>query len=58
MFPNWTGWKTVKALLFVAGGFIPLVPTTYQTLANVTLAAIGTIVVTLSGSPIGPTVSK
>jgi hypothetical protein len=58
MFPNWTGWKTVKVGLFVLGGFIPLVPAQYQTLASTALAALGSVVVVLSGTSVGPTVTK
>ncbi len=55
MFPNWTGWKTVKALLFVAGGVLPSVlPSQYQALAAAIVAGIGGVVVVLSGTSIGP----
>lgn len=55
MFPNWTGWKTVKALLFVAAGVVPsLVPAQYQAIASAVLGGIGSIVVVLSGTNAGP----
>lgn len=54
MFPNWTGWKTVKALLFVASGFVSVVPTQYQTIYSAVVAAVGSIVVVLSGTNAGP----
>jgi len=54
MFPNWTGWKTIKTILFVATGFVTLVPQQYQQLVSVSLAAIGSIVVVLSGTNAGP----
>lgn len=55
MFPNWTGWKTVKTLLFVAAGIVPsLVPSQYQALASAILGGIGSVVVVLSGTNSGP----
>jgi len=57
-FPNWTGWKTVKLVLALATGLLPIVPPAYSTLATETLAAIASIVVTLSGTSMGPTVTK
>ena len=55
MFPNWTGWKTVKGLLFVLGGLVPvLVPASYQALASGIVAAVGSVVVILSGTNAGP----
>jgi hypothetical protein len=57
-FQNWTGWKTVKMILFLLTGLVPIVPAQYQTLASEVLAALGTIVVTLSGTNLGPTVVK
>ncbi len=55
MFPNWTGWKTVKTLLFLVGGLVPtVVPEQYQALAAAVVGAIGSIVVVLSGTSIGP----
>ena len=57
MFPNWTGWKTVKAVLFVLGGLVPtIVPSEYQHLAAVIVGAVGSIVVVLSGTSAGPVV--
>jgi len=56
IFPNWTVWKTLKTVLFVAGGFVPLLPATYQTQASALIAAVGTVVVTLSGTAVGPTI--
>jgi len=67
MFPNWTGWKTVKAALFVLiaiDGWLMTVsdfgPATvqYAKLAAGLLGTIGTIVVTLSGTNAGPAVMK
>jgi hypothetical protein len=58
MFPNWTGWKTVKALLYVAGGFVAIVPTEYRVLYSTVVAAVGSLVVVLSGTALGPTVSQ
>ena len=54
IFPNWTGWKTVKAVLFVAGGLVPLLPEQYRTIASAVVAAIGSLVVALSGTNAGP----
>ena len=54
MFPNWTGWKTVKTILFVATGFVSLIPAQYQTLYSTVVAAVGSIVVVLSGTNVGP----
>ena len=55
MFPNWTGWKTVKTLLFLVGGLVPtVVPEQYKALAAAVVGAIGSIVVVLSGTSIGP----
>ena len=55
MFPTWTGWKTVKTLLFLVGGLVPtVVPEQYQALAAAVVGAIGSIVVVLSGTSIGP----
>ena len=55
MFPNWTGWKTVKTLLFLVGGLVPtVVPEQYQALAAAVVGAIVSIVVVLSGTSIGP----
>ena len=55
MFPNWTGWKTVKTLLFLVGGLVPtVVPEQYQALAAAVVGAIGSIIVVLSGTSIGP----
>lgn len=56
MFPNWTGWKTVKILLFILTGFATLVPEAWRPLYTTTLAAVGSIVVVLSGTPMGPSV--
>lgn len=58
MFPNWSHWKTVKGLLFAAVGFTGMVPQSYQQLYTVILGAVGSVVVVLSGTSIGPTVSK
>ena len=55
MFPNWTGWKTVKAILFVLGGLVPTVlPAQYQQVAAAIVGAVGSIVVVLSGTNAGP----
>jgi hypothetical protein len=58
MFPNWTGWKTVKGLLFVATGLVTLVPEQYRALYSAVLAGVGSVVVVLSGTALGPVVSK
>ena len=58
MFPNWSGWKTVKTLLFIATGFVALVPQNYQTLYSTVLAAVGSVVVALSGTSVGPALAE
>lgn len=58
MFPNWSGWKTVKALLYVAGGLVTVVPSQWQTLYAAVVAAVGSIVVVLSGTSLGPQLVK
>lgn len=59
MFPNWTGWKTVKAILFVATGLVPaVVPAAWQQLAAAVIAGVGGVVVVLSGTSAGPKVVK
>ena len=59
MFPNWTGWKTVKTALFILGGLAPtVVPAQYQALAAALIGGIGSIVVVLSGTSAGPAMAK
>jgi|SRR6185312_10987719 len=67
MFPNWTGWKTVKAVLFVlvaldgwamtVNEFGPAV-LMYAKITAGLLGTLGTVVVGLSGTDAGPTVVK
>jgi hypothetical protein len=68
MFPNWTGWKTVKLALFLAGTLDGAVianaanePATLVSVANVAvtvLGVLGTLVVALSGTSVGPTMAE
>lgn len=66
MFPNWTGWKTVKLVLGVVGAAAGGVAAQYAGSALGTDASIvGSVdasllsfVVIFSGTALGPTVSK
>jgi hypothetical protein len=63
MFPNWSGWKTVKLALFLAGTVDGALianaanePASLVNVANVAvtvLGVLGTLVVALSGTAIG-----
>jgi hypothetical protein len=66
MFPNWTGWKTVKALLFsavtidgvfVASNAFSQTITHDAAIVSLFLGAAGVIVTTLSGTNAGPTMA-
>ena len=62
MFPNWTGWKTVKLVLSilsagaagVATGNISAVVTQDATIAGTILGTFLTLVVIASGTNVGP----
>lgn len=64
MFPNWSGWKTVKLLLSVVGGLVGTLATAGvlpENVASVIAAVDGTLltlVVTLSGTAMGPSLVK
>lgn len=66
MFPNWTGWKTVKAILGVIATAAGSVATADQgtevgNIASIVATMAGAlvvVVVALSGTSMGPTVSK
>lgn len=67
MFPNWSGWKTVKLILFILvaadGGVLSAtdLPANVMTDAHgvgTALGVIGMIVVALSGSSAGPALAR
>jgi hypothetical protein len=68
MFPNWSGWKTVKLVLFVLGTVDGALianaanePASLVNVANVAvtvLGVVGTLVVALSGTAVGPALVK
>lgn len=68
MFPNWSGWKTVKLGLFVLGtvdgALIANAANEQASLVNVAnvavtvLGVLGTLVVALSGTAVGPALVK
>jgi hypothetical protein len=55
LFPNWSGWKTVKLVLAAATALSPtVVPGTYQALVASVLSGVLGVVVILSGTGLGP----
>ena len=60
LFPNWTGWKTVKLVLSLAGSFVGaltasgVIPSTLGADISGTLAAFVALVVAISGTNAGP----
>jgi hypothetical protein len=66
MFPNWTGWKTIKIVLAslttfsasMAAGFPGSVTAHDFTVAGIILGALTVGVVTASGTSAGPTLAK
>ena len=68
MFPNWSCWKTVKLALFIAGTVDGALianaanePASLVSIANTAVAVlgvVGTVVVALSGTAVGPTLVK
>ncbi len=66
LFPNWTGWKTIKLALGVIGTAAGAVATANQgtaignaaSIVATADAALLSVVVMLSGTAMGPTVSK
>jgi hypothetical protein len=54
MFPNWTGWKTTKSILFALSALAGVVPAQYQTAYTAVIGSIGVVVVFLSGTNAGP----
>jgi hypothetical protein len=59
MFPNWSGWKTLKLALVTITGLVPaVVPAPDLALVVSVLAGITGVVVVLSGSAVGPTLVR
>lgn len=67
MFPNWTGWKSIKALLFslvtlngvlMTANVFSVATMHDAMIASLFLGAAGTIVTTLSGTAMGPDMAK
>jgi hypothetical protein len=59
MFPNWSGWKTVKLLLVSLTGLAPVVtPPAYVALVTAVLSGITGVVVVLSGTAVGPQLAR
>jgi hypothetical protein len=67
MFPNWTGWKSIKMLLTgaIAGEValtqLPHVPTNWQSPSLVALAvtlAVQASVIAMSGTSMGPEIKR
>lgn len=67
MFPNWTGWKSIKALLFslvtlngvlMTASVFSAATVRYAMVASLFFGAAGTIVTTLSGTAAGPMLAR
>jgi hypothetical protein len=64
MFPNWSGWKTVKIVLFFLGGatgtsgLAGMLPVKYAMIVGTILSTLGILVVALSGSKVGPMLAR
>jgi hypothetical protein len=64
MFPNWTGWKTVKQVLAILGTVAASLSAANQgtqtgniaSIVGVIVGALSTVVIALSGTALGPTV--
>jgi hypothetical protein len=54
MFPNWTGWKTVKLILAVLSAGSSALPAPYNVDVGTVLSAVLAVVVILSGTNAGP----
>ena len=58
MFPNWTGWKTTKSILFALTALAGIVPAQYQTAYSAIIGSVGVVVVFLSGTSAGPAMAE